>query len=240
MPGLQEVAQHVQRARDQADRCAATFRQAGQLARNAVELIQTACQGAVALEYEAAQVVRQWNDAADGADELTARLSGLDMLLQGLLTRLTGIRDANRSVPESTPPPPATPGTSVPDRVARQRRYLPEYITSGRYDDETGKAVLVQSGRGAESPEIARHLFDTGILPRRGMPFVAMHVEPKVAWRMRTSGRDTVELVINNKVCQGDLSCRKLVEDILYEGQTLVVHDPTEKQPLVFKGRSPR
>jgi hypothetical protein len=124
--------------------------------------------------------------------------------------------------------------------VARQRQDLPDYITSGRYEDETGRLVLVQSGRGVESPQIARYLFDTGILPRPGIPFVAMHVEPKVAWRMRTSGRDTVELVINNKVCQGDLSCRKLVEDILYEGQTLVVHDPTEKQPLVFKGRSPR
>ncbi|MEU4806357.1 DddA-like double-stranded DNA deaminase toxin [Actinosynnema sp. NPDC023587] len=124
--------------------------------------------------------------------------------------------------------------------MARLREELPDYITSGRYEDENDRPVVVQSGRGAESPLIAHHLFDTGILPRPGMPFVAMHVEPKVAWRMRTGGHDTVELVINNKVCQGDLSCRKLVEDILYEGQTPMVHDPTEDRPLVSEGRSPR
>ncbi|MFC5055398.1 DddA-like double-stranded DNA deaminase toxin [Saccharothrix xinjiangensis] len=239
---MREVAQQVQRARDKTGECAAAVRQAGELARDALELLGGACRGAVALEDRAAQVVRQWAAVVEGAGRLARRLADLDARLQELLNRLLGDRDAHSSTASPSRqamPVPDLSGTET-QRVARQRRELPDYITSGRYEDETGQPVLVQSGKGPESPQIARHLFEAGILRRPGMPFVAMHVEPKVAWRMRTSGRATVELVINNKVCQGDLSCRKLVEDILCEGQTLVVHDPTEDRPLVFKGRSPR
>ncbi|MBP2334687.1 hypothetical protein JOF41_000865 [Saccharothrix coeruleofusca] len=240
MASVREVARQVQQARDKTGECAAAVRQAGELAHDALEVLHGACQGAVALEDQAAQVVQQWTGVVDGVEALARRLADLDARLQGLLDRLLG--DGGASRPTSSPSRSATPASDTPgaERVAWQRRDLPDYITSGRYEDEAGQPVLVQSGKGPESPQIARYLFEAGILPRPGMPFVAMHVEPKVAWRMRTSGRARVELVINNKVCQGDLSCRKLVEDILHEGQTLVVHDPTEDRPLVFEGRSPR
>jgi hypothetical protein len=74
------------------------------------------------------------------------------MLLQGLLTRLVGNRDAGRSVPGSAQPKTSTPAKAPSERVTRQCEDLPDYITSGRYEDETGRPVLVQSGRGAESP----------------------------------------------------------------------------------------
>ncbi|WP_367131889.1 DddA-like double-stranded DNA deaminase toxin [Saccharothrix sp. HUAS TT1] len=46
-----------------------------------------------------------------------------------------------------------------------------------------------------------------------------------------------VELVVNNEMCQGMYSCRKLVPFILRPGQTLVIHDPVTSR--VFHGRSP-
>ncbi len=45
------------------------------------------------------------------------------------------------------------------------------------------------------------------------------HVEGKVAWRQRNSGVDHVELVVNNEMCQGMYSCRKLVPSSFDQGK---------------------
>lgn len=93
---------------------------------------------------------------------------------------------------------------------------------------EQGERVLVA---------LAEHLIAAGVV-RRGVPTVAMHVEVKVAWRLRERGGLRAEVVINNLVCDGPLSCRRLAAVILGVGQELVVHDPAGTH--VFRGRSSR
>lgn len=99
---------------------------------------------------------------------------------------------------------------------------------------------MVQSGDAAsgEVRAIAKHVADLGLIRPGSTPWVASHVEAKVAWRMRKATTEhvkNVELVINNVICQGDLACEELLPDILLPGQTLIVHDL--KGTHTFHGR---
>ncbi|MFT7841118.1 SCP1.201-like deaminase [Saccharothrix sp. BKS2] len=99
---------------------------------------------------------------------------------------------------------------------------------------------LVQSGQELDGThqQVAGHLRSIGFpAALRGRVTMGEHVEGKVAWRQRNSGVGHVELMVNNEMCQGMYSCRKLVPFILRPGQTLVIHDPVTSR--VFHGRSP-
>ncbi|MFB9431155.1 DddA-like double-stranded DNA deaminase toxin [Streptoalloteichus tenebrarius] len=51
-----------------------------------------------------------------------------------------------------------------------------------------------------------------------------------------TFSRRAAELVINNEMCRGPMSCLALLPILLLPGQTLIVRDP--KQTRVFRGRT--
>jgi nucleic acid/nucleotide deaminase of polymorphic system toxin len=124
--------------------------------------------------------------------------------------------------------------------IERQRDQLPTYITSGFYRDEDGNSDLVQSGSesSGEDRAIARHLIERGLARPRGSATVPQHVETKVGWRMRQSGVQRAELIVNNRVCEGMLSCTEVLPEVLLPGQTLVVHDPVGS--YAFHGRGTR
>ncbi|GDY33641.1 hypothetical protein GTS_52740 [Gandjariella thermophila] len=149
---------------------------------------------------------------------------------------------------------PSSPPASRPDAVTRraaqrstlrswveeERSKLPGYVTSGRYFDPDGHGDVVQSGRASDGAheKIADFLRENGFLLRsRGSPAMTKHVEAKVAWRMRETQDPAlqVELVINNEMCVGPESCLEYLEDILFPGQVLIVHDPARRR--VFRGR---
>ncbi|MGZ3144980.1 DddA-like double-stranded DNA deaminase toxin [Lentzea chajnantorensis] len=45
-------------------------------------------------------------------------------------------------------------------------------------------------------------------------------------------------MVVNNRLCEGRLSCFELLPHVLLPGQTLVVHDPVRS--YTFHGRGTR
>lgn len=111
--------------------------------------------------------------------------------------------------------------------------------TAGRYVDPDGYTEDVRSGYeiDGEHQQISEHLFRRGYPPSPPGARVTLgvHVEAKVAWRMRNGGVRHVELVVNNRRCRGPYSCRELLPEILLPGQTLVVHAP--RTTRVYRGR---
>jgi hypothetical protein len=63
------------------------------------------------------------------------------------------------------------------------------------------------------------------------------HVEAQVAAKMRRPGRlpDEVVLVINNRVCRGQLGCRTVIGDVLRAGQRLYVYERDRNGRLLPK-----
>lgn len=55
---------------------------------------------------------------------------------------------------------------------------------------------------------------------------------------MRLGGVKHAELVVNNELCNGALSCAQLLPFVLGPGQTLTVHDPVRSR--VFRGKDVR
>ncbi|MCP2095138.1 MULTISPECIES: DddA-like double-stranded DNA deaminase toxin [Actinosynnema] len=223
MPSLSEVALLVDRALDDARRAVVALSLVEESAGQAVGLLVAAGAGAEALEADFAEVAGLWRSVVSGAVRLRELLAVGIEHGERVLVALTGV-----------------PAASVPVETEWERRELPAYVTSGyaRYRSGGG-TELVQSGRepDGEHERIAEHLIAAGVV-RRGVPTVAMHVEIKVAWRLRERGGERAEVVINNLVCDGPLSCRRLAAVILKAGQELVVHDPEGRH--VFRGRSSR
>ncbi|GHH55939.1 DddA-like double-stranded DNA deaminase toxin [Lentzea cavernae] len=126
----------------------------------------------------------------------------------------------------------ATPAAE-PTWAEQRRRHLPSYITSGFYLDPDGYTELVQSGSepDGEHKRINDHLVEVEAIPPRQVE-TSKHVEMKVAWRMRHSGIDRVDLVINEELCTGRFSCTVLLPDVLLPGQTLVIHDPVKSHEI--------
>ncbi|KOV83749.1 DddA-like double-stranded DNA deaminase toxin [Nocardia sp. NRRL S-836] len=89
-----------------------------------------------------------------------------------------------------------------------------------------------------EHDRINDHLIQLGIGRPGASVEASKHVEVKVAWRMRQRGMDHVELVVNNELCNGTLSCSRLLPYVLGPDQTLTVHDPVRSRE--FRGRDVR
>lgn len=221
MATLGEVAAGLSGAASRADEASAALTEAGQLAVEATELISHAMHGTGSLDDEFRQVVAQWSEVADRLAELVQHLGMARTRIEQHIRSLLG-------------------ETDVADApwADRARPQLPAYVTSGFYRDEDGNSDLVQSGRelSGEDQAIARHLIDQGLARPRGSATVSQHVEAKVAWRMRNARVQRAQLVLNNVVCEGPLSCTELLPDILLPGQTLTVHDPVQSH--VFSGRT--
>ncbi|MFB9428669.1 DddA-like double-stranded DNA deaminase toxin [Streptoalloteichus tenebrarius] len=86
--------------------------------------------------------------------------------------------------------------------------------------------------------DLARYMVEAGLVPPdMTRPGAATHVELKVAYRMRTSGSQHVELAINNNVDTKKYGCHRLLPYVLAPGQTLVIHDPRGTHVYEGKGR---
>lgn len=195
-----------------------------------------------AQEYEFSQAVGRWTDVAEGTSSLLDLVSTIRTQIERLLHGLVGDGSPHEPMKDQPPKPPEAGADPPPEKTwaERQREQLPKYITSGIYVDPDGNTEIVQSGQDVDGihQQVADHLRGLGFpASPKGRVTTGEHVEGKVAWRQRNSGVDHVELVVNNEMCQGMYSCRKLVPFILRPGQTLVIHDPVTSR--VFHGRSP-
>lgn len=189
-------------------------------------------------EAEADAVVASFNAVRDGA---RTRISEAKAALEGV-ARIRAVFESERK-PGTTAPVPL-PAESMSPReqpwVTQARAQLPAYQTSGMYRDPDGHGDVVQSGRepDGEHDRINDHLVRLGIGRPGASLEASKHVEVKVGWRMRLSGVSHAELVVNNELCNGALSCAQLLHFVLGPGQTLTVHDPVRSR--VFRGKDVR
>ncbi|WP_394621277.1 DddA-like double-stranded DNA deaminase toxin [Lentzea sp. JNUCC 0626] len=248
MATFEEIAAGLDRVVSKADEANAALAQAGELADEAAALLAEVMQGSGSLEYEFDQVMQAWLSVATGAVELSEIVAAGCRTVEEYRRTLQGDAPTQPPAQPSQPSPaPArgSPSASPPmppnaDWIEQQRAALPTYVTSGFFRDDDGHSDLVQSGdaASAEVRAIAKHVADLGLIRPGSTPWVASHVEAKVAWRMREATVQHVrhaEVVINNVICRGELGCDELLPDILLPGQTLVVHDP--KGSHTFRGR---
>lgn len=208
-----EIAAQLDRVVELAARALHALRQASDSADDCTRLIAESTAGTTQ-ESEAATITANFDAASAGAldqaEALAAALRGVEQIRA-------------RFEIGTTPASPAEPNWSE-----HQRARLPAYITSGTYLDRDGYTELVQSGRepDGEHERINAHLIALGLITPNKTAEASKHVEMKVAWRMRQGGVDRVDLVINYEVCDGKMSCTRILPWVLLPGQTLVIHDP--------------
>ncbi|WP_176929952.1 DddA-like double-stranded DNA deaminase toxin [Lentzea albidocapillata] len=230
---LGEVGQRLREVLLKAEQLINALRQAESLAKDACELLGPAGRGS-RHEDDYSAVLRHWNDAHVGVGDLVTQAQQVSERLADHLRSLLG---AGAGAGAEPVPPDLS-------WSAQQRATLPAYDgkTTGKYVDPDGYTDSVRSGYepDGEHDEIAEFLFARGYPPGPAGARVTLgvHVEAKVAWRMRAGGVDRVELVINNPMCRGPYSCTKLLQEILLPGQTLVIHDP--RATRVHRGKEAR
>jgi hypothetical protein len=234
------VAAQFKTTLEKIDHLTAALKTAEDLVQEATDQLGAAGAGS-AQEYEFSQVVSRWTDVAESTSILLDLVSTIRTQIEQLLHDLVGDGSPHKPTKDQPPKPPHAGADPAPETTwaERQREQLPKYITSGIYVDPDGNTEIVQSGQEVNGThqQVADHLRNLGFpAGPRGRVTMGEHVEGKVAWRQRNSGVDHVELVVNNEMCQGMYSCRKLVPFILKPGQTLVIHDPVTSR--VFHGRS--
>lgn len=203
-----EITAQLDRVAEVATQALQALRQASEDADDCTKLISDTIAGTTQ-ESEAAAVVANFDAVRAGADEHCEALAAA-------ISNVERIKAAFQTQP-----------TPEPSWSQQQRTQLPAHITSGIYLDPDGHTELVQSGRepDGEHERINAHLVAVGAIPPIRIE-ATKHVEMKVAWRMRQGRVNRVDLVVNFKVCEGELSCTDLLPDVLLPGQTLVVHDP--------------
>ncbi|MGW6936235.1 DddA-like double-stranded DNA deaminase toxin [Lentzea sp. NPDC054927] len=211
---FEEIAALLYRVTEIATQALQALQQAAEDADDCTRLVADATAGTTQ-EYEAADVVANFDAARAGADQCRNTLAAA-------IANVERIKAAFQTQP--------TTGLSWSEH---QRARLPTYITSGTYLDPDGHTELVQSGRepDGEHERINAHLVAVGAIPPIKIE-ATTHVEMKVAWRMRLGNVDRVDLVINNKVCTGRRSCTGLLPAVLLPGQTLVIHDPVGSREI--------
>ncbi|MCX2953630.1 DddA-like double-stranded DNA deaminase toxin [Lentzea sp. NEAU-D7] len=189
-------------------------------------------------EAETDAVVASFNAAGHGAQAL---ISEAKTALEGVARVRATFESETKLGSTALVSPPAEPVTPREHPwVMWSRAQLPAYQTSGMYRDPDGHSDIVQSGRepDGEHDRINDHLVRLGVGRPGASLEASKHVEIKVAWRMRLSGVKHVELVVNNELCNGALSCAQLLPFVLGPGQTLTVHDPVRSR--VFRGKDVR
>ncbi|KOV87929.1 DddA-like double-stranded DNA deaminase toxin [Nocardia sp. NRRL S-836] len=243
MTTLEEVVAALRNAADRAAAALAPLVIAEELADEAAALIKSAGQGSSALETEVDQTAGQFARIKPGVSELLGLLNAAQKGISGIVAALMG---DGSPVPAAAPAITPTPSPAIspaagpePSWAQQQRPNLPSYITSGIYVDQDGHSDMVQSGSEPDGEHERINAFlieqDLVTVPDGALATVSMHVEMKLAWRMREGDAHRVEVVINRVVCGGPMGCEELLEDVLPPGRELTVHDPVGSR--VFRGR---
>ncbi|GAA3886060.1 hypothetical protein GCM10022243_58600 [Saccharothrix violaceirubra] len=160
-------------------------------------------------------------------DRVAVLLADVDRLSDAMIrirARLTGRLDATG--PSSAA---VDERTTTPDHlVESMRNSLPPRVTPrsgqkthGRWLGPDGQVRNVVSGKDHRSELARQRLYDAGV---RRTVAVLSDVEMKIAAEMAATGIRHATLVINHRVCRGDLSCDTLLPVLLPEGYTLTVH----------------
>lgn len=145
-----------------------------------------------------------------------------------------------------------TPPAEPPVWARQAHEYLPNRPngsgpTHGQIFSTDGNRL--STGQSIQSGENRALVEDLSLIgAERRADSLLSHVEAQVAATMRRAGGDLprdVVLVINNAVCAGPLSCRRLLPGILPSGCRLIVYErgpdgQISRQPRIFTGTGER
>jgi len=226
---LGEVEAALRTALDKIDKSIAAHHQAADLAEEARDILAVA--GARSSHGDVEQACEEFTTVIDGIREPEGQASGLAHAATLIRSYLDG-HDINSAptltttpvAPDSTPPPAST------NRIDALRGELPPPVqprtgakTHGRWVGADGRVEEMVSGDDTNATAAWTALVDEGY-PLPGQPWVASHVEMKLAAHMRTNDIKSAELVINNTPCLLDLGCESLIGVVLPAGSSLTVH----------------
>jgi hypothetical protein len=108
--------------------------------------------------------------------------------------------------------------------------------THGEWLDAQGRPHHVVSGKDKDSLQVWRLMREAGIRSA-AEPVTTTHVEMKVVARMVREHRKEVEVVLNNKPCQGRFGCDRLIPMLLPEGYALTIHGPNYRKTFTGGAR---
>ena len=192
---------------------------------------------------EPAQAVGLLTDALTRLGVVAGDAAGCKDKFTDYLTDVAGGANTQASGTTTTSHQPRGPSPGR-DRAAQLRDQLPARTatnrkTHGRWFVGDRPAQALVSGEGDTTAELA-----AGYLARTGDQRAAVraHVEIKLAALIRqrweaTGQNATVTLVINNEICEGDMSCFVFIPRLLPQGCSITVVTPTGRQ--TFTGESP-
>ncbi|MFI7059852.1 DddA-like double-stranded DNA deaminase toxin [Kribbella sp. NPDC050124] len=144
---------------------------------------------------------------------------------------------------DETSPPDELPAPRLSeDEVRRILDRLPVRKpgdkTRGVWRDDDGIEHDLVSGRHEDDFDAAqRHAERLGIVRKPHGITTAADVELKFAMRMRREGIRHAEIILNNKPCEGQLSCDELLDRFLPDGASLTVYGPNNFKCIYPKRR---
>ncbi|OLT38661.1 hypothetical protein BJF85_08090 [Saccharomonospora sp. CUA-673] len=203
---------------------------------------------------DAGQAPAAASEAVEQTDAQHGRLTQIEHMLRGYLEQLgattapaPGASPARDAAPAGNGPPVAA--ASPQEQVERARAQLPPRVgsdsvrrkTHGRWwSSSGGEPAALTSGR----DEAARRVDERFAQMDAPWPIAASaDVEMKLAQYMADNNITEATVVINNRPCQGALSCDNLLSVLLPTGSSLTVYG-TEPDGTPFKqtyrgGRKP-
>ncbi|WP_440898812.1 DddA-like double-stranded DNA deaminase toxin [Actinosynnema sp.] len=233
MPSLGDVGAALGRVAEVAAGAQACLAQAADLAAEAAELVEAA--GAGSGQTDVVTAAAAFREVAHDADrvvgrDLDAALGAVRRIIAALGTsggeRASPCANRSERVDELAErlPPPVVPNTSAK--------------THGWWFTGRGAAQELISGEGPDAQAAYEALRQEGY-PRPGMPFVAMHVEIKLAAHMRRNNIEHATVVINNIPCPLVWGCENLIGVVLPAGSSLTVHGSNGYERTFTGGRKP-
>jgi len=246
---LGEVGKALRAALDKIDQAIGAAHDAAELAEAARSLVGAAGQGTLRADVE--EVRGFFARVVEGISEPEGLTSGLSTVADSIRSyerRLeTGEIEASTATVSATAPPatpacPVPPEPGSPEHIARLRDQLPSPVqergqkTHGRWFAPESPDQEIVSGEGADADMAAEFLKSLN-MPRRGVPFIASHVETKLAVHMRNHDIQHATVLINNVPCLGMFGCEALIGMILPAGSTLRIYGSNGYEQTIAGGR---
>jgi hypothetical protein len=224
---LGEVGEALRAALDKIAQAIGVAHDAAELAEEARGLVGAAGHGTLQPDVE--EVQGHFTKVVEGISEPEGFTSGLATVADSirLFERRLGAGDAGTG--EEIPSSSMSPEPGSPEHISLLRGRLPPPVrergqkTHGRWFAAGGEDQEIVSGEGAAADRAAEFLKSLN-MPRRGVPFIASHVETKLAVHMRDTGLRHATVLINNLPCPGLFGCEALIGMILPAGSTLTIY----------------
>jgi hypothetical protein len=237
---LGEVREVLRSALDKIAQAIGVAHGAAELAEEARGLVGVAGHGTLQSDVE--EVQELFTKVVEGIGEPEGFTSGLATVADSIRSfeRRLETGDSGTSATTTANSVPSEPG--APEHISLLRGQLPPPVrergqkTHGRWFAPGVGDQEIVSGEGAAADTAAEFLESLN-MPRRGVPFIASHVETKLAVHMRNTGIRHATVLINNLPCPGLFGCEALIGMILPAGSTLTIYGSDGYEQTIAGGK---